>query len=254
MQSNFATKCKEAVVAAKVPPVPMAAIRDAARTRSTAKGSRRVTLFYSALFVAASGLTVAFGAQVFNRAYVYFGGSNGPRVVTQTLSVSWRATPAELRSALAQASYRVVVPSGLPKGTRLIQLGNIGRDIMIFWYRYPRAARPGYGTASIMVAPPDMVSVSRKALQKGVTLKNKGADAEIHWSIGREEVLLLRNTLSPAEISHVRETMSKQPCVLPSQTGHNMAIPSKLLQGCSYQFGAPAIHPSASQRERGRAR
>src|SRR5579884_4126310 len=131
MQSDFATKCKQAVYAAKVPPVPMVAIRKAV---NPSEPKRRATLFYSTLFVAAFGLTAAFGAQVVKRAFVYFGMPGGPYVVSQSLSMSWRPTPAQLRSVLSQASYRVVVPSGLPKGTRLAQLGNIGRDVIIFGY------------------------------------------------------------------------------------------------------------------------
>lgn len=44
MQSDFATKCEQAVFAAKVPPVPIVAIRNAVSTRSTSKLSRRATL------------------------------------------------------------------------------------------------------------------------------------------------------------------------------------------------------------------
>lgn len=239
MQSDFATKCKRAVYTAKVPPIPMVAIRKAVSPRST---KRRATLLYSALFVAASGLTAAFGAQVLNRAYVYFGAPSGPHVVSQSLSVSWQPTAAQLRSVLSHASYNVVVPSGLPKGTRLEHLGNIGRDVVIFWYTYPRGGSRSHGTASMLVASPETLSMLRKVVQQGVTVKTKGDNAGIHWRIGGEEVVMLGNTLSPAEIAQVREAMTKQPCVLLSQIGHGTANPTRVLQGCTYQFGPAATH------------
>ena len=51
---------------------------------------------------------------------------------------------------------------------------------------------------------------------------------------------MLGNTLSPAEIAHVRETMSKQPCVLSSQIERGTVNAGIVLRGCSYEFGPAA--------------
>ncbi len=238
MQSDFATIFKRAVSEAQVPAVPLAAIRSAANTRTPYRSSRRrPAAFYVFALALLSGITAAFGAQIWEKVHITLVPGGITSVEAQNVKTFWEPDALQLRSVLSRASYRVIVPSGLPAKARLVNLVSSGHDVFLFDFSWPQGAGKKHSGIAMIVANPKMLDLKQKAAGRSF------------WTVHGEEVLLTLNSLSARQIAAIRKSMEVHPCTLRSISDREAQILGRVLQGCSYELRPiKSMHaPRASQ-------
>jgi hypothetical protein len=105
------------------------------------------------------------------------------------------------------------LPKGLPQGTRPEMLVVLGSGAMQIVYDLPGASRRSNHLLFVMLANPKSVAPdSAKRPQGTYTMEygqKKGLGA-VRWMVGQEEVIVLKSTITPAELAHFKAAMMAQ--------------------------------------------
>jgi hypothetical protein len=217
MQSNFELSCKRARAGITVPAVPLDAIRHAAYDRPAQRAGRRRR---GMLAVAVAGLSVvaaAAAAEMFGNvqislnpsgaAHLYFDGNGGR--LTQVRDPKEQ----DMQKAARALNFPVTLPKGLPEGTTAQQLLVLGPGAMQIAYNLPGAWRRSNHLLFVILANPKSIAPddatppkSRFTMQYGQTT---GVGA-VRWMVGQEEVIVLKSTITAAELAHFKAAMKAQ--------------------------------------------
>ncbi len=230
MRSDFDDRCRGARELMPVPAIPLAAIRNAAAAEFRPHellgyGKRRKGLI-TALLAGVSVAAVAAGAGVLSGTHVFFNLSGPTQLSTDRLDRTKDPTAEDLRSAARHADFPVVLPAGLPAGTTPTELLTAGPSALLLQYNLPGAWRRSNHILDIVLANPETLGSSPKRARGTYSLEICGICSKVNpqalrvggvaaheglqWLIGHEGVIVLRSTLTPAELAHVKNAMIAQ--------------------------------------------
>jgi len=222
MRSDLYRPCAEARALIAVPAVPIVAIRAGAqRPASVPSGGRRKWLL-AALLAGAPIVAAAAAAGIWNAAHLSFGsGPNGEMRFTSNDRLTGKRfpTPADLRSAVRQASFPAALATGLPAGARPTQMV-YGPSIILISYRLPGTWRGGIRQQTVIVTDPRSVGgpPAKAGPHSDLSLCCGGMHAK--WLVGGELVVLPEtNRLTTAELAHFKAAMLAQAARLGSAPG-----------------------------------
>jgi hypothetical protein len=215
MQSDFALSCKSAREAIAVPAIPLDAILFGAQERPRRRaGWRRRSVL--AGIVAGLSIAAAAAAAVLGHAQISLSPSGVARVAFATGKFSGPVShpkEADFQRAARAADFPVVFPKGLPKGTVADYLTVFGADAIGIVYDLPGVQRRSNHLLFVFLANPKAVvpldanpARDKHQLNVGQT-KGNGA---VQWTVGGEQVVVLKSTITPAELAHFKATMTAQ--------------------------------------------
>lgn len=214
MRSDFAAACKTAKSKIIVPPVPIERIRSGA-ARPQPGWSRRPFVAACAAITAmvALGAGVAFGGKILSGIHIWLPPAGNATIMADRISLAGRPTAESMREIVASAAFRLILPTGLPQGTRLrtvATLSGAGRRIFMLSYEYPIATGPGRGFATVMLsgrsfpfaqtAPPFRPIGIRPVIAMRV-------HKPVRWFVGREEILVW-SSLTAQQVARMRAAMA----------------------------------------------
>ncbi|MCL5258694.1 MAG: hypothetical protein M1314_03005 [Firmicutes bacterium] len=151
--------------------------------------------------LATLGTTAAFGTGIYNGVRVWLSG-NSAAVVVRSFAMVREPTIADLRSAIAHATFPVVLPVGLPSGTHIwrIEFAPAARPNAVFIeYRNDRA-KFNFGFAL-----GDSSVVSQGVLPTGAG--SPPSQSTYRWRVGRETVLVLKRSISLRDAERIKAAM-----------------------------------------------
>jgi len=200
MPSDLSERCRDARARIPVPAAPIGAITVAA----AATPSRRSRVWPAFGFAAVSLVAAAVGAQVLGGTRLWFGPSGAVAMRFDQRAAYVVPTAANLRSVVAHAGFRVVLPAGLPDGSALNQLGTVGRSIVIVGYSVPAGPKRRHDVVLLLVDRAHVGRIAPGARNTIYAADVKGTGARAHWRAGDEDVLVLaRGPLTAAQLQHV---------------------------------------------------
>jgi hypothetical protein len=214
MPSDFELSCARAREAITVPAFPLGAIRQAVQAGPDRRNGRRRRAAIAAVVAGLSIVTAAAAAQVFGgvqisldpsgKVNMYFNGSSGFRGPVRN------PKEADLQAAARAMNFPVILPKGLPRGTDAEGLMVAGPGAMHIAYNLPGAWRRSNHLLFVVLANPKSVAPesapaphTKYSLQFGQTT---GIGA-VRWMVGEEEVIVLKSTITPAELAHFKAAM-----------------------------------------------
>lgn len=205
MQSKFHSMCESARASVAVPQIPLAAIRDAAQRRSSP--NKRPGRIAAGVLAGAVVLGAAAAAELWKGTNVSFGPSGAMHVsTTEEFRVENNPTPDDLQNIARRATFPVQLPAGLPAGTTVGQIG-FGPSILYLNYNLPGAWRRSNHLLPIVLVDPRTLTSPRSSHAFAMRWRAKGS---VQWHIGRELVIVMRSTATPAELENIKRTMLTQ--------------------------------------------
>jgi hypothetical protein len=216
MQSDFGLACKSAREAIAVPAIPLDAILSRAQARRRPQAATRRPSVLAGI-VAGLSIAATAAAAVLGHAQISLSPSGVARVSfdgnrTFSGSVS-HPQEADFQRAARAVNFPAVFPKGLPEGTVADYLTVFGADAIGLVYDLPGAQRRSNHLLFVFLANPKAVvpldakpARDKDELNVGQT-KGNGA---VEWAVGGEEVVVLKSTITPAELAHFKATMTAQ--------------------------------------------
>ncbi len=217
MRSDFEVSCKTARAAIAVPAIPLDAIRRAAHDRPSARAGRRRRGVLAAALASVSIVAVAAAAEIFGHVQISLDPSGTANLYFDGTGGSWRPVrdPKEqdIQKAARAMNFPVILPKGLPEGTTAEGLMVMGPGAMQIAYNLPGASRRSNHLLFVILANPKSVAPgtapapqSKFSMHFGQT---KGLGA-VRWMVGQEEVIVLKSTITAAELAHFKDVMTAQ--------------------------------------------
>ncbi|MDQ2681558.1 MAG: hypothetical protein M3Y21_11165 [Candidatus Eremiobacteraeota bacterium] len=209
MQSNFSATCKNARELITVPTAPLNVIRSAAACRPIPQSGKHRKGLIAALLTGASIVAVAAGAQVMSFSHISFNRSGemeirfSPGNGTPPIK---NPTRSDLDSAARQANFPVVFPTGLP-GNAPPTILMSGPDVLLLQYNLPGASRRSDHLLTLLLANPRTLTAATQDARAKYKLLMPSARGGTRWLVGHEEVILMRSTLTPTELAHLKSAM-----------------------------------------------
>jgi hypothetical protein len=209
MHSDLPALCGKAREQIAVPPFPRAAIRAAAQNAPNTAARRRS--FFSAVALGLSLVAVAAAADIAVQSHIRFTPSGG-FVISSSAKMASRAihSNAEVRAAAQHLNFPVVLPAGLPDGTRPTQLFTAGNDMLAVTYELPGAWRASHHHLWIFLINPASIGKYRAPLDR-YRLHPGGRGSEIGmWQVGGEQVIAVSNGLTRPEVERMKAAMQRE--------------------------------------------
>ncbi|MDE2480878.1 MAG: hypothetical protein KGN02_01645 [bacterium] len=118
-------------------------------------------------------------------------------------------TNAAMHECASQMDFPVVLPTGLPTGTTATNFGLHDRHVAVIFYALPGAWRKSDNLLKVMIVDPRVIVASDPTFdQAKFAGRFPGARNAIRWTIGHEQIIFLRSTLTPAELAGVKVAMT----------------------------------------------
>lgn len=202
MSCDFAAEAKRARAQLSIPDVPLRRIlMQSARTR---KQNKLRTLALSAgISLATVGTAAAFGNTIYSGVRLWLSGNN-TAVTIQSFAITNEPTAADLKAVIGRASFPVILPAGLPKGTHLWSLKYAPAerpDAVFVDYRNDRTK---FHTGFALFAPDAVKNAA--TLPAASTLRASGGIYS--WKTGQETVVVLKRAISREGAAAVRAAMA----------------------------------------------
>jgi hypothetical protein len=217
MQSSFQRSCKTAREGIAVPAVPLDAIRVATQSRPSESAGRRRRGVLAAVIASCSVVAVAAAAEMFGHVQISLQPSGTVRVAFDGTDGNWRPvrnpTEQDLQKAVRAMNFAAILPTGLPKGTDASALMVLGPGAMQITYNLPGARRRSNHLLFVILANPKSVAPeSAKPPKDSYTMEygQKAGLGAVRWMVGQEEVIVLKSTITPAELAHFKAAMTAQ--------------------------------------------
>ncbi|HTU70420.1 MAG TPA: hypothetical protein VMF11_08850 [Candidatus Baltobacteraceae bacterium] len=213
MESELSARCHDAREHIVVPAVPLDAIRDAAQRPAAAKGRSLRRSWIAALLGAASLAAIAAGAAAWHETHVTFAHSGAVLVTADRMTAKFRnASTADALAAARSADFPVVLPAGLPPGSRLSSVFRAGPGAIVLGYALPGARRASRHPTFILLANPSSVSESSTSPAGKIRLRMPALGvpafgSPIRWRVGGEDVIIGNNNFTPSELTHIKHAM-----------------------------------------------
>jgi hypothetical protein len=218
MQSNFERSCKTAREAIAVPDIPLAAIRVGVRNRPAERTGGRRRSVVAAGIASLSIVAVAAAAEMFGHVQISFSPSGPVHLYFDGADAGFHGPvrnpkAQDFQRATGAMNFPVILPKGLPNGADAMQLVVLGPGAMEIAYNLPGAWRRSNHLLFVILANPKSVASDRAnppkskyTMQFGQTT-GRGA---VRWMIGQEEVIVLKSTITAAELAHFKAVMTAQ--------------------------------------------
>ena len=133
---------------------------------------------------------------------------SGGLVITGKI-LNHRATPAVLDAAIHNASFRAVLPDGLPAGTGMRSVLTAGSDVIALEYDLPGAWRRTDHVLYVILANP--AAVNGKFRPPNMQLQLRAPHPRIaSWRIGAEQIYISSDSLTPIELARIKAAMQKE--------------------------------------------
>lgn len=213
MQSDLLALCRDARTRIDVPAVPLDAIRSAAQPDRIIPGRPRWKIWTLSLLSVASIAAAAAAATWYGTHVTLTSGAvtlSADRITAKFRNASSKDVSAAVRSA----NFPVILPAGLPNGTRMTSVFTAGPSAVMLGYSLPGAWRASRHLVYILLANPAIVSNSSSSTNPAgkITLRVPALDLPssrppIRWRVGGEEVIVGNNTLTPSELARVKNAM-----------------------------------------------
>lgn len=201
MHSDFSIMAKSARAALPVPGVPLGDIVNRSRALGN-RGRLRMVVTSGALALAAvAGGTV--GTKVYDGVQFWISGSRGT-VMMHSLAITNSPTRRELRDLSARATFPVVYPVGMPKGTRLTGIIYAPTDHPTSITLQYANRRTGFN-GSLSLVDPQAVNAANLPTSMGGR-PPRFANAS-QWRVGGETVIAFREYISPADAQKIEDAM-----------------------------------------------
>jgi hypothetical protein len=224
MQSNFELSCKSAREAIAVPAISLDTIRTEARNRPAERTGARRRGVLAACIASLSIVAVAAAAEMFGHVQISLNPSGAVHLAFDGLGGSWKPVrnpnDSDIQKAARAMNFPVILPTGLPNGTDAEGLMVMGPGAMQIAYNLPGASRRSNHLLFVILANPKSVapdgatpSKAHYSMDFGQT---KGLGA-VRWMVGQEEVIVLKSTITAAELAHFKSAMMAQAQKAPVQ-------------------------------------
>lgn len=189
-----------------VPPLPRAAIVTAAQYAPANSRKRGWTAGAVAIL---SAFAIAGAAEIATQSHIRFTRAGG-MVLSSTAKTQNRVISSEneVKTAAARMNFPVTLPAGLPNGTKPVRLYTSGDDVMAVTYDLPGAWRASHHLMWIFLANP--ATMAKAEPNSAVyRLRPDGRMSQARWRAGGEEVLVVSNGLTPAEVEAMKLAMQR---------------------------------------------
>lgn len=200
MSSDFSAQGRSARALIDVPEVPIASIRARSRAARAQQRMRIAAACATLLVAVAVGAGTGAGAKLYFSVRVWLSGGKAAVTVSSFDGVR-EPTSAEFRDAIAHATFPVVLPTGLPAGTRVTHLFSTpaGHPSALFISYANDQTRKN---VSFVLVDPAVVDLG------GQLMKMQGASpSEMYdWRAGNE-VVLVPKTIPAAEADSIKAAM-----------------------------------------------
>jgi hypothetical protein len=207
MQFDLLEQCRAARESIQVPPFPLAQIRRAA-DRPIPILRRRSAV--AAAIAGFSAFAIA-AAAVWQQSHIVFTPSGGMVIRSDAHSGSRPIhSDAEVRDAASHLNFHAVLPKGLPPGTTPIRLFTSGRDVLAITYNLPGAYRRSHHLLWIFLANPSTLSGKFPAAKTYKDRTFGRTMSQAHWRVGHEEVIVVSNGLTAAELATLKRAMEQE--------------------------------------------
>ncbi len=224
MQSDFELSCKTAREAIAVPDIPLDAIRRGVQVRPDERAGRRRRGVLAAVVASMSIVAVAAAADIFGHVQISLNPSGAVHVAFDGVDGSWRPIrnpkDSDIQKAARAMNFPVILPTGLPNGTDAEGLMVMGPGAMQIAYNLPGASRRSNHLLFVILANPKSVApdgaTPAKTNYSMDFAQTKGLGA-VRWMVGQEEVIVLKSTITAAELEHFKAAMMAQAKTAPAQ-------------------------------------
>ncbi len=215
MQSDFELSCKIARAALGVPSIPLEAIRHA--PNHPRKPPLRKRGLIAAIVASISIVTAAAAAEIFGHVQVSLEPSGIVRMYSDGLGGAGapvrNPNEEDLRKAARAMNFPVILPAGLPNGTTAEGLMVYGPGAMHIAYNLPGAWRRSNHLLFVILANPASVAPANPAPADSkytAEFGQKTGLGAVTWRVGHEDVIVLKSTITRAELAHFKAAMMAQ--------------------------------------------
>ncbi len=215
MQSDFERSCEIAREAIVVPSIPLEAIRHAPNHPRTPARRRRGLI--AAIVASVSVVTAAAAAEIFGHVQVSIEPSGTVKMYSDGLGGGGapvrNPNDEDLRKAARAMNFPVLLPAGLPSGTTAEGLMVYRPGAMQIAYNLPGAWRRSNHLLFVILANPASVAPGNAApAHSKYTLEfgQKTGLGAVTWRVGHEDVVVLKSTITRAELAHFKAAMMAQ--------------------------------------------
>lgn len=202
MSCDFAAEAKRARAQLSIPDVPLQQIlMQSAQARKQNK--LRTLVLSAAISLATVGTAAAFGNTIYSGVRLWLSGNN-TAVTIQSFAITHEPTAADLKAVIGRASFPVILPAGLPKGTHLRSLKYAPAerpDVIFVDYRNDRTK---FHTGFALFAPDAVKNAA--TLPAASTLRASGGIYS--WKTGQETVVVLKRAISRNGAAAVQAAMA----------------------------------------------
>ncbi|HEY5257810.1 MAG TPA: hypothetical protein VIJ12_05460 [Candidatus Baltobacteraceae bacterium] len=200
MHSNFSTAGKSARELIPVPELPAEFIRS--RSFATAARDRvRSFVLGGAICLAAVGAGAGLGGKIYDGVHVWLSGGKAAVTNIRSLTAMHRPKAADVRAAIARATFPVVFPVGLPAGTRVTMMGYAPAEhpnfIMVMYWNRRAHVQGGFS-----IFDSTAVNTSEALLPPGAS-----RGAVYTWRVGGETVVTGKHSMTVGDVNAVRAAM-----------------------------------------------
>ena len=197
MHSDFSTKGRSAMESIPVPALPLDAIRLRSR-RARVRGRVQIMAACAALSIGAIGAGV--GAKIIDGVHVWLVGGKATSVVRSGVLLR-KPMPADLRSAIAHATFPVIFPVGVPAGSRV-------NMVTVAPMKRPSEITIAYegGRFHGVFALIDPAVIDGDAVPSDPALP--AMRSVEHFRVGGEVVVVLAGSASPADLDRIKVAMA----------------------------------------------
>jgi len=202
MGSDFSAMGKAARAQIRVPELSIESIRERSHTAATRERTRALIVSL-VIGLAVLGAGAAFGEKLYNGVRVWLSGGKVALVISSFTMVR-EPTAADLRSVVAHATFPVVLPVGLPAGTRVTMLQFAPADrpsFIIVEYQNKQANfSAGFSLFDTAGINPNFATVPAGAFQPSFRVVHQ-------WRVGREAVQV--PNISSQDASRIEAAMKR---------------------------------------------
>ncbi|HET9028811.1 MAG TPA: hypothetical protein VFN49_01430 [Candidatus Aquilonibacter sp.] len=210
MPSNFDVSCQRARESIHVPAIPIDTIRlRAPQAKRPGRDRRRglvAGLVAGLSIVAVAAATELLGARI------AFDPHGPMRVYALSGAMAPHPTRADFETATARVNFPVILPVGLPSGTKATGLFRLAKSALIISYDLPGAWRRSNHVLQIAVADPRVVTTSDAlpAIHMPMSFETGGSAGKGGqlWHIDGEDVIVLNSTMTTNELAHLKTAMT----------------------------------------------
>jgi hypothetical protein len=202
MRSDFSAIGRSAREQIPVPELSMESIRVRAHALTT-RDRVRMFAVCGAIGLVMFGAGAGFGGKFFDGVRVWLSGGKGA-VVVNSLAMVREPTSSDLRDVIAHATFPVVLPVGLPAGTRVTMM-------MFAPAGHPNSITLGYQNdranfhVGFSLFDSSTVNTDNSMLPNGAS--RPPFRAMYSWQIGRETVLVPKAHISPRDLNMIKAAM-----------------------------------------------